>query len=111
MHSPKVVPLFNTVNEQNQALVNATGKTLHELFAEAVEFERQKMLAGDDAKQYVKLLTTVFGKFSVGAPQHVQVEEIQKPMSRDEIKQRIDNYLTRRVLATPRPETAPENES
>jgi hypothetical protein len=98
---PTTIPNFNTIDVQNAALIKETGKTLHELFAEAVEFERQKMLAGGDVKQYVKLLTTVFGKFSIAAPQHIQVEEITKPLTREEIKQRIDNYLTRRTLSSP----------
>ena len=103
----KQQPAFNTVNEQNLALKHTTGKSIHELMAEAVEYERQKMLSGGDPKQYVKLLTTVFGKFSVGAPQHIITEEQQRPMSRDQIKERIDNYLTRRVLS----EQPTENET
>lgn len=95
MSLPKAEPNFNTVNAQNDALVSTTGLTIHELVAEAIEHERQKMLDGGDAKQYVKLLTTVFGKFSVGAPQHVITEEIHKPMTREEIKAKIDQYLKR----------------
>jgi len=94
----KPQPNFVSVNAQNEALVATTGKTIHELMAEAVEHERQRMLSGGDTKQYVKLLTTVFGKFSIGAPVHVINEEATPQLTRDEIKQRIDNHMTRIAL-------------
>jgi hypothetical protein len=91
-------PNFVTVNKQDEALVNETGKTIHELIAEAVQHERLKMLNGEDSKQYVKLLTTVFGKFAVGAPIHTITEDKTQPLTREDIKARIDNYMTRMAL-------------
>lgn len=113
IRKPSLPPNFTTVNDQNEALKKTTGKSIHELVAEAIEYERQKMLSGTDSKQYIKLLTTVFGKFSVGAPQHVITEEATKPLSREEIRSQIDNYLTRKALSTPAPVvvTGPESET
>lgn len=105
----RVQPNFNTVNSQNEALVKSTGLTIHELMAEAVAHERQKMILTGESKEYIKLLVTIFGKFSVGAPQHVITEESSKPMSREEIKGKIDNYLTR-IALTKKTETPEPNE-
>ena len=94
-------PAFNTVDAQNDALKAHTGKTVHELMAEAIAYERNKMLSADDSKQDIKLQTTLFGKFSVGAPQHVITEDKTPSLTREEIRARIDNYMTRKVLASP----------
>ncbi len=91
----RVQPQFNTVDAQNQALRQATGLTVHELVAEAVAHERQQMLAGGDSRQYIRLLTTLFGKFSIGAPQAIEIQEPQETLTREEIRARIDNYMTR----------------
>lgn len=95
-----VAPAFTTVNAQTDALLKTTGLTIHELMAEAIEHERQKMISGEDSKQYIKLLTTVFGKFAVGAPVHTITETNDQPLTREDIKARIDNYITRIKLST-----------
>lgn len=106
----KASPQFNTVNAQNEALVKSTGKSIHELMAEAVEVERQKMLSTGESKEYIRLITTIFGKFSVGAPQHVITEDLTPPPTREEVKAKIDNYLTRIALGTAStPETPTDN--
>jgi hypothetical protein len=95
---------FTTVDNQSDELVKSTGMNLQQLMAEAIATERQKMLTGSDSRSYIKLLTTVFGKFSVGAPQHVNISnEPFKEMTREELGDRIQNLLARRALSEATP--------
>lgn len=96
------VQKFVTSNEVTDELQKLTGKNIHELMAEAIHIERNILLATGASKDYYKLLTTVFGKFAVGAPIHQVIDtDPTIPLTRDEIQQRIDNFMTRKVLSTP----------
>lgn len=95
LHSSKG---FVTSNDQNLALQSTTGKNIHELIAEAVSHERNRMLTLNESREYIKLLTTLFGKFAIGAPQRIESTNPTDYMTRDELEDRRNNLLTRLTL-------------
>lgn len=91
---------YMTPSQQTKALMDATGKNLHELIAEVVAYERLQALSGaKDGQVYSKLLISLLGKFAMSAPATNHISDPLNSMSKEELENYKANLMTRLALS------------